>query len=176
MRPVIWALLSLLVFGGGAYAIVRFRRRPASASHSARVVALVMMFYLMLFLLVLGGAPDWLFGEGARPFNREQGYLFLAGGGGLLAECAKWCKRLGRQTRRGAPVAPVFLDGFSGILCGLAALAIAGALRGKLSNLTDVQAGAAGIAGGWLGLGILDLAGVAYRSTYGLLDETKEKE
>jgi hypothetical protein len=172
MRPLIWALLSLLVFGGGSYAIVRFRQR----AHAARVVALVMIFYGMLFLLVLGGAPDWLFGAGARPFNRDQSYLFLAGGGGLLAECAKWCKRLGRRTPRGASVAPVFLDGFSGVLCGLAALAIAGALRGQLVDLTDVQAGAAGIAGGWLGLGILDLAGVAYRSAYGLTGETPEKE
>src|SRR5688572_12580796 len=123
MRPVIWTLLSLLILGGGAYAIVRFQHK--SAAHSARVIALLMMFYLMLFLLVLGGASDWLLGEGAHPFNRDQGYLFLAAGGGLLAECAKWCKRLGQRTRQGAPVAPVFLDCCSGILCGLAALAIA---------------------------------------------------
>jgi hypothetical protein len=174
MRPAIWALLSFLVLGGGAYAIVRFRHR--SASHSARIMALVMMFYLMLFLLVLGGRPDWLLYQGAQPFKEEARDLFLAGGGGLLAECTKWCKRLGRQTPRGATVAPVFLDCFSGILCGLAAVAIAGALMGHLDKLTDVQAGAAGIAGGWLGLGIFDLAGIAYRSTYGLLGETKDKE
>lgn len=153
-----WTVATVLVVGGGFVAIWYFLSRRRT--YAAQLIALAMLVYLIVILLVCGGATDWLAPEGTISFNRDQSWLFLASGGGLLSQCAKWCDRL-RQTRaaRGS-VADVFVDGTIGILCGFVALTIAGAAKGELGKLTDVQAGAAGIVGGWLGLSVFDLVQV----------------
>jgi hypothetical protein len=122
------------------------------------------MLYGALILLLLGTESRSLLcpsAGGEMPnITYEERYYLLGCCGGVLARALLWLDRLVKGVTRGPSLAPLG-DGIVGIIagvCGVLLVAAGAELIGHpASELGDVTAALAGIGGGALGAGVLEL-------------------
>jgi len=149
-----WLALTLVVLVVGVVAL-RSRLR-AKSNYEARVIAAAMVVYGFVVLVLAATESDVLLTPDVN-INGTLKVALLAVSGGWLAQVVIILNKLAYGVRGTGRVLPVFINAVMGSLCGLVAAALAAVALGSFESLPDTAAGLAGVAGGALGITILDL-------------------
>lgn len=150
-----WWIATALVFVGSIGASVLLSRRGAIAA--AQAIAIAFLGYALIFVALWGMSSHFIRSpevDVPRPVKR----ILLAMAGGLLAQLLIILDRFLRGALPRNRVAPLYARGAVGALAGLVGLLIAAAPFSSVEGVEDHLAILCGVAGGGLGVSVLELA------------------